>query len=266
MTVSALHQIGIEVGGLPMLVSTKDSAFRDQLAAHYAGFISQTREPRFHLDVELLPQTLDPGAEISVEAKNGKWNVRRADFIAECDPNSGRASIRQSAGTHSFDSVLRIVHTLALASEGGFLLHAASAIRNGRAFIFSGVSGAGKTTLTRMAPADATILTDEVSYVRLRSGVFEACGTPFAGELARNGTNTAAPIETLFFLEQGPENHLGEMQPQEALRCLLRNILFFAVDPELVSKLFRTANEFVASIPIRRLTFRPEPQVWSLIQ
>src|SRR5262249_42000025 len=169
MTVLAHYQIGIEVGGLPILVNTKDAAFRDQLAAHYAGFISRSQPPRFHLDVELLSAPLNPGAEIAVEVRNGRWNVRRADFIAECDPQAGRATIRQSAGTHSFDSALRIMHTLALASESGFLLHAASAIRNGRAFIFSGVSGAGKTTLTRMAPADATILTDEVSYVRFRS-------------------------------------------------------------------------------------------------
>lgn len=262
----ALNQIGIEVGGLPVLVNAKDPDFCDQLARHYAGFLSQSKSPRFVFDVELLPHTLDPGAEISVAVHRGIWNVRRADFSAECDPREGRATIRQSAGTHSFDSVLRIMHTLALAGEGGFLLHAASAIRNGRAFIFSGVSGAGKTTLTRLAPPDAIILTDEVSYLRRRSGVFEACGTPFAGELARAGTNTSAPVDTLFFLEQGRDNRIEEMDKHQALQRLLRNILFFAADPELVSKLFCTANEFVEHIPVRRLIFRPQPDVWSLIQ
>jgi len=266
MTPLAQHQIGIEVGGLPMMVYTRDAAFRDQLAQHYSGFISQSQQPRFHLDVELLPRAPNPGADINVAVRQGKWNLRRADFVAECDPRARCATTRQSAGTHSFDAVLRIMHTLALASDGGFLLHAASVIRNDGAFIFSGVSGAGKTTLTRMAPADTTLLTDEVSYVRRREAVFEACGTPFAGELARVGVNTSAPIKTLYFLEQGPENRVEEMQMQETLQRLLRNILFFAADPELVSKLFRTANEFLERVPVRRLTFRPEPQVWSLIQ
>lgn len=266
MTSAPPHQIGIEVGGLPVVVYTQDPGFCDQLAKHYAGFLSQSRAPRFHLDVELLPQPPQPGAEISVAVREGIWNVRRADFSAECDLRAGRATIRQSAGTHSFDSVLRIMHTLALVEAGGFLLHAASAIRNRRAFIFSGVSGAGKTTLTRLAPSDAIILTDEVSYVRRPSGIFEACGTPFAGELARAGANTSAQIDTLFFLEQGSENRIDDIGRREALQRLLRNILFFAADPEMVAGLFRTANEFLECIPVRRLTFRPEPDVWSLIQ
>jgi len=260
------HEIGIEVGGLPVLVRTRDARFRDQLAGHYAGFINSSHPPRFHLDVELLPHSPHPGAEISVSVKDGIWSLRRADFFAECDPRAGRASIRQSAGTHSFDSVLRIMHTLALACEGGFLLHAASLVRNGRAFLFSGVSGAGKTTLTRMAPADATVLTDEVSYLRRRQGIFQACGTPFAGELARVGANISAPVDTLFFLEQGNENRIDKLSGQEALRLLLRNILFFAADPELVSRLFHAAGEFLDQVQFRRLTFLPQPSVWSLIQ
>ena len=35
-------------------------------------------------------------------------------------------------------SVLRIVHTLVLAREGGYLVHASSAVRNGKAFLFAG--------------------------------------------------------------------------------------------------------------------------------
>ena len=74
-------------------------------------------------------------------------------------------SIRQSANPYSIDSVLRIVHTLLLARAGRFSLHASSAVRNGRAFLFAGVSGAGKTTIARLAPPDAMLLTDEISYV-----------------------------------------------------------------------------------------------------
>jgi ABC-type multidrug transport system ATPase subunit len=63
-------------------------------------------------------------------------------------------NIEQTINPFSLDSVLRILHTLLLAREGGFLLHASSAIRNGSAFLFSGVSGAGKTTMARLAPPD----------------------------------------------------------------------------------------------------------------
>jgi hypothetical protein len=162
--------------------------------------------------------------------------------------------------------VLRILHSLILAERGGFLLHAASAICGGRAYLFSGVSGAGKTTMTRLAPADITLLTDEISYLRPSADGYAAFGTPFAGELARAGENCTAPVSALFFLEQGPENRVDELTSAEAVRRLMRNILFFAEDHRLVEKLLATACDFVARVPIRRLTFYPDARVWELVR
>jgi len=157
------------------------------------------------------------------------------------------------------------VHSLIQAPQGGFLLHGASAIRNGRAFLFSGLSGAGKTTISRLAPPDATLLTDEISYIRRDRDGYEACGTPFAGELARVGENRRAPVEHLFFLAQGPENRIDPIPTPDALRMLLRNILFFADDSNLVEMVFRSACEFLGRVPASRLTFLPDERVWELI-
>jgi len=78
--------------------------------------------------------------------------MERGDFRARWNPETHQGRIRQSANPYSIDSVLRIVHTLVLARNGGFLLHASSGIRNGKAFLFSGLSEAGKTTMARLRP------------------------------------------------------------------------------------------------------------------
>jgi hypothetical protein len=197
--------------------------------------------------------------------RDGTWRLGRGDFRAQWDPGARRGRIRQSANPYAIDSVLRIVHTLILAHEGGFLLHSAGAIRHGRAFLFSGVSGAGKTTISRLAPPDVTLLTDEVSYVRRVDAGYRACGTPFAGELARVGENCSAPIASLFFLKQGPENKIEAVAKSEAIRRLMRNILFFAEDAALVEKVFQSACEFVERVPVQQLTFTPDSRVWGMI-
>jgi hypothetical protein len=173
--------------------------------------------------------------------------------------------IQQSANPYSIDAVLRIVHTLVLAGQGGFLMHSASAIRNGKAFLFAGVSGAGKTTISRLAPADATLLTDEVSYVRKQGEGYVAYGTPFTGELAKLGENTAAPLAALYLLAQGPENRMDPVGAAEAARELLANTLFFAEDPEMVHRVFQAACDFVDRVPVYRLTFVPDARVWEMI-
>jgi hypothetical protein len=260
------HEIAVEIGEMPVLLRTQDAGFRDLLAQRYAGFVSYAN-PKFEFDVELVSPNSDmeSDADVEVRMRDGAWHLQRGDFRAEWDPRAGRGKVWQSANPYSIDSVLRIVHTLLLAKEGGFLLHAASAIRNGRAFLFSGVSGAGKTTISRLAPQDAIFLTDEISYVRRAAGNYYACGTPFAGELARSGENCSAPIQTLFFLEKGPENRIEGIDSVEAIRRLMRNILFFAEDGELVKSVFSSACEFVESVPMRRLIFVPDERVWDLV-
>ena len=153
--------------------------------------------------------------------------MRRADFSAEFDPSTGTGRVRQSSNPYSIDTVLRILHGLLQVREGGFLLHAASAIRNGKAFLFSGLSGAGKTTISSLDPPDATLFTDEISYVRWDSGRYIACGTPFAGELARLGANASAPIETVFLLAKGPENRIDPVDTEEATNAYFA-ISFFS--------------------------------------
>jgi hypothetical protein len=236
------------------------------LEDRYKGFLNPGATPAFEFDVKLVtPTGPAPDEDVRVTEQGGVWRIQRGDFLAEADMRTRRGWIRQSANPYSADSLLRIVHTLLLAPEGGFLLHAASAVRNGRAYLFSGVSGAGKTTLSRLAPPDVTLLTDEISYVRREPNGYRAYGTPFAGELGKPGENISAPVGALYFLEKGAENRSDPVPAAEATRTLLRNVLFFAEDLEAVHQVFQAACGFVAAVPVRRLTFAPTPAVWETI-
>jgi hypothetical protein len=256
----------VEVGGVPVRVCTGDPEFVNMLQERYAGFIGDPDREAMEFDVDLTESAFaDPEADVRVTHRAGRWLLERGDFRAEFEPATGRGRIRQTRNPYSIDSVLRIVHSLVLAPQAGLLLHSASAVRNGKAFLFAGVSGAGKTTISRLAPADATLLTDEISYVRKRGDGYIAFGTPFTGELAKLGENTSAPVAALYLLAQGAENRIEPVAAAEAARSLLANILFFADDEELVQSVFHSALEFVSRVPVSRLTFVPDARVWELI-
>jgi hypothetical protein len=257
----------IEIGQMPVRVKTSDAEFLHMLADRYAGFVTASERAEIEFNVDLVaPRPGDPNADVCATQHAGRWSLTRGDFSAEWEPESRRGWIRQSANPYSIDSVLRIVHTLVLAKKNGFLLHSASAIRAGKAFLFAGVSGAGKTTISRLAPSDVTLLTDEISYVSKHSDGYVAFGTPFAGELAKIGENVSAPIAAVYLLAQGPENRIDPISLSEAARSLLSNILFFAEDEELVRAAFHSAFEFVSQVPVARLTFLPDSRVWELIR
>ena len=256
----------VAIGGMPVRVNTIDPAFLGILQDRYAGFLGSTERAEIEFDVDLIPPVF-PVRDISVRVTQllGRWSLQAGDFLAEWQPAARTGRIRQTANRYSIDAVLRIVHTLVLARQGGFLAHSASAIRNGKAFLFAGVSGAGKTTISRLAPPDVTLLTDEISYVRKRDAGYVAYGTPFTGELAKLGENVSAPLASLYLLAQGSENRIDPISPGEAVRSLLANLLFFAEDEELVQSTFHSAFEFVSRVPVSRLTFVPDSRVWELI-
>ncbi len=261
-----LLSLVIEIGDMPVRVNTTDENFLTLLRDRYTGYVRESGNAEIEFDVELMPQPFqERDADVCVRQQNGRWTLERGDFFAEWYPEQGRGSIRQTANPYSIDSVLRIVHTLLLARQGGFLLHSASAIRNGKAFLFAGVSEAGKTTISRLAPPDATLLTDEISYVRKSDNGYTAFGTPFTGELARLGENVSAPVSALYLLAKGSRNEIEPIAPGEATRGLLANLLFFAEDAELVQATFNSAFEFVSRVPVFRLTFVPDARVWELI-
>jgi hypothetical protein len=277
LAMPAQEAVAIEIAGIPICLRTADISFQRMLRRRYGAFVTGSRGRQFEFDIDICDprKPVSRHTELTVSARKGEWLLQRGDFRARWNPDTGRGQIRQSYNPYAIDSILRIVHGLIQAKRGGFLLHAASAVRNGKAFLFSGVSGAGKTTISRLAPPGASLLTDEISYVRrdedrpeggVRGGnQYVACGTPFAGELARVGENMSAPLSAVYLLEKGPENRIDPIPQAEAIRRILRNILFFANDPALVEMVFQSAWEFVNTVPIQRLTFVPDARVWDLI-
>lgn len=260
------HEVVIEIGGIPIALQTTDAELVRLLRGRYGDYLKSGVRPDFTFRVDLIsPDTFNPEDDAEVWLEDGEWRLERGDFRARWNPESRQGLIRQSANPYSIDSVLRITHTLLLARTGGFLLHASSAVRNGKAYLFSGLSEAGKTTIARLAPSDVALLTDEASYVRRVEDQYMAYGTPFAGELGEPGKNVSAPIAAVYLLNKAPDNRIESVEQPEAVRRLLRNILFFAHDPELVRLVFESACAFVAAVPVYQLSFFPDERVWDLI-
>jgi hypothetical protein len=257
--------VTVEIGGVPVLFETDDPEFCAMIESRYSGFVNSSAPPAYRFKVQLISSRKPSDKDVLVSRNGPLWTIERGDFRAECDLQKRTGTVLQSRNPYSIDTVLRILHSLVLAEQGGFLLHAASAIAGGRSFLFAGVSGAGKTTLSRFAPPSVTVLTDEISYVRRDGQGYRAYGTPFAGELARVGENVSAPLAALYLLAKGPVNRIEQVEPMVAARALMRHTLFFAQDHELVKKVFDSVITFVSRVNPARLTFAPDERVWDLI-
>jgi hypothetical protein len=258
--------VTVEVGGIAVALQTDSSALVELLEHRFGKFLSPSATAALQFDITVVPEAMaDPDADLTVTMHDGSWVMQRGDFRAEWNIAARRGRIRQTLNPYAIDSVLRIVHTLVLSMEGGFLLHASSAVRDGRAYVFTGPSGAGKSTIVGLAPDDVTVLTDEISYLRPSADGYVAFGTPFAGERGEAGEPMSAPVAALFQLGRGADNRHEPLDSADAVKTLMRNILFFAHDRRLVNRILDAACDFVSRVPAYTLLFSPDRRVWNTV-
>ncbi|MDD3958306.1 MAG: hypothetical protein PHO96_05405 [Candidatus Izemoplasmatales bacterium] len=108
----------------------------------------------------------------------------------------------------------------------GFALHAAAVVYQGRAYVFSGRSGVGKSThasLWKDRFPGAFILNDDKPAIRKVQGGFMVFGTPFSGKFAIN-VNEAYPLQAICFLEQREANHIEKLTESQSVVQLLEQI------------------------------------------
>jgi hypothetical protein len=263
---AACHALTVEIGGLPIRLRAPDPAFRALLAGRYSSFLRPESRAEMEFDLHFAPPgPLGVNEKLEVRYERGRWELTRGEFRAAFDLHTRRGRLAFVPNPYSVDTVLRIVHSLLLAPEGGLLLHASGGIRDGRGMLFSGVSGAGKTTIARLAPPDVQLLTDEISYLRREAEGFRVYGTPFSGELGIQGEDVSAPLAAIHLIEHGSANRLERVPEAEAVRRLMRNTLFFAQEKHLVAEVFSTVCELARRVPVYRLEFLPDARVWEVL-
>ena len=256
----------ITIGDLPVLIQTQSPELMTGLRRRFEGFTDAgSTAPVLRLQIEVGSSGRSFGKPITVRRAGNRYQIARDDFTAELSLDLGTGVVRQLPMEWITDTVLRAAHTLLLARVGGFLLHASSILRDGTSQVFTGLSGAGKTTIASLRPSNSLLLSDEISYIRERDGCFIAFGTPFYGELARPGDNVSAPVSALYFLEKGHSNATAPMPVRECARRFMRNVLFFSPEREMAAAVFATACRFMETVPCRRLTFSPDPSVFEVL-
>lgn len=137
---------------------------------------------------------------------------------------------------------------------GGFQLHASAVELAGRAWLFSGPSGIGKSTLAGrwVRMFGALWLNDDKPALRRSEGLWRAWGTPWSGkhDLSRPAS---APVGAAVFLRRGEGLALERLTPYEALPLFMSQVPR-SLEAAQVTRLLELADQFLGKVPIWRLT------------
>ena len=150
-----------------------------------------------------------------------------------------------------------------LLKHHGFYLHSSAVELEGRAYLFSGPSGMGKSTHTRLWQQlfgdAAQVFNDDKPALRCLDGRWFAYGTPWCGKDGIN-QNKKVPLEAICFLKQAKENRIRRLCPQEALARLMGQTIPRMKSVENLDLMLSHLEKLVQMIPVYELENRPEPE------
>lgn len=245
-------QLPISIGHVQLTLHFQGGKLFDKAGRRYAEF----RQPQ----AEGLPVFLEPPGATGLASPQFTFALDGATLHLD----SAAARFRGVQHEYALDSLIRILLSVMLLPRRGFLLHAATVVRDGRAYVFTGRSGAGKSTVASLSPG-GSVLTDEISLLRCYSSGWHAHGTPFWGEFRAAGLNERFPVAGIYVLVQARENRVEPLSPREGLRAILPNVLFFSSNKPMTEKLLRVMAEAAQTIPFYRLYFRRDSTFWRVI-
>jgi hypothetical protein len=127
--------------------------------------------------------------------------------------------------------------------------------RDGRAYLFAGQSGAGKTTTARLwEHEDVSVLSDDRIIVREVGSEMHMFGSPWHGE-AELASPASAPLAGVYLLTQADESRVREIPAAEAVARLFACGFPPFHDAKALAFTIEFLDRLAAKVPVRELRF-----------
>jgi hypothetical protein len=155
----------------------------------------------------------------------------------------------------------------ALAGRAALVVHAAGIVRGGRAWLFAGPHGAGKSTIAGLLAAErgTALLSDDRVVVRRLRGRWRAFGTPWSGTVRRATTPAGAPLAGVFFIRHGEATRPQPLAPAAAAARLVPRCLHPYWDRPALEALLAGCGGLATDVPCFDLPFVPEAAALSRV-
>ena len=150
-----------------------------------------------------------------------------------------------------------------LIRHNGLYLHSSAVEVDGKAYLFSGHSGVGKSTHTdlwvQLLGDRVCRFNDDKPTLRRLDDCWYAYGTPWCGKDGIN-VNKKVPLAGICFLEQGSENRIRRLESFEAVPKFLSQTISLFKNSAKLDLMLKHLEQLVQEIPVYELVNRPEEE------
>lgn len=240
--------------------------------AHLFRFLVEAPECRQQDEGTLVEESVNDFGHVRLLKTVGGYRIEvraTANGVVHCVHTDDRFTLA-TALLHRSDpragevlcSMLRIVFSQAVLCRGGISLHASAVALNGKAYLFMGKSGTGKSTHAalwlRCFPG-SSLLNDDNPVVCIVDGQAVAYGTPWSGKTPCY-KNESFALGGIVRLVQAGANRFIPQEGVDAFITVLPGCSVIHKDTKLHEQLCNTLVRLTAQVPVGVLECLPDEE------
>lgn len=196
----------------------------------------------------------------------------RERVMLEMNPDYGSATVYieerkneqlQWQTIASLTAALQMAYALSTLNSGTLFFHASAILHGGKAYLFLGKSGTGKSTHSRMwhsAFPETILLNDDHPIVKTYDAASpKAYGSPWSGKTPCY-KNLSAPIGGIVRIRRGETNRIRRLTTIEAYASVFPSTFGVPFDRSCADMRHNAIERLIADVPCYELWCRPDPE------
>ena len=181
-------------------------------------------------------------------------------LVCSHDFTEGDVYYRTRRRFYVVNNSLMMMYTFITSDKMTTLFHSSVVSYQGKAYMFLGKSGTGKSTHSQLwlKHIEGTeLVNDDNPVVRIIDGEARVYGSPWSGKTPCY-RNVDFPIGGIVKLKQAPHNEIRRLKPVEAYVAMAMSISGLRWKKQMGDGLHQTENLLTATVPIWHLSCLPD--------
>lgn len=143
--------------------------------------------------------------------------------------------------------------------------HACGVVKDNRGYIFTGVSGAGKTTIANRAK-QYEVLSDETIILMIESSGITIYGTPFSSDDSLNkGLNKFEKLSSIFIISHGEKSEIKRISAGQAFSEIMKTNVTNQVSDFFFERAGELWSKVLTHIPCYKFKINIQDNIWEVI-
>jgi len=259
----AQREITIGLGLFSIDIRMQSDELFQRLASYYRDFLTdqeaiisiKTTVSSGEADIPTLPKVSPHTIEFNEPTYRGVVNWRTKEAYL---------SMQVKHPLIGIDYFLRVTSALVAYYLGGLMVHAAGVELDGKAYLFLGHSGAGKTTTARNSP-DGSVLNDDLLVLYPKEGAWIVFATPFYNPTQVRPRPGSAPLAKTLYLVKDTSIYLESTPQAQALAEMIACVPILCAHPDYLREIMKRCQKILNTIPYYRLHLLPNDSYWEVL-